>query len=1329
MKLRYIKITLALALLAVWALTGLRPAYAAGELLGNGNFASVKDGLPEGWSKDGYRLDEAVTNWSVEKGSGSDPASFVRVSNMQPNDARWLQRVAAQPDKLYKLSALVRAAGVPAGGFGINLSVLGVMETSESLYDTAGAWQTVEVYGRTGASQTELDVLLRVGGYGSEITGTGDFANVSLTEAAEAPEGAKVISFDPASAPPAGGGAGSTPEANLAPAFLIPISVLGGIAFLILLKFGWSALYSRRGVNGIANWLREPSAVRTRAIWIVLGAGLLLRLILAPTMQGHPVDFPDFSIWADRAYSVGLNGFFSDDVFADYPPGYIYVLWVLGMLKSVLGLAYGSGGAILLVKLPALIADLITAWLLYDLARTRFSERLSVFFAALYVFSPAIWLDSALWAQVDSVMALLMLLAVRALSRGRHASGAAWFAIAILVKPQAVLFMPLLLLSLIGSRRLSEWLKAAGAGIATALLLLLPFAIGREPLWIVHHYQAMFQSYPYATLNAFNLYGLLGLNGIETTGTWLGLSLSTWGNVGAVAALVVMALIWWKRGREGLYLAAFAGALLVFLLKTGMHERYLYPALVFALAAFIMSGSKRLLALYGGLTITVLANTAPVLKDAIEQNFYRANGDGLMMLVSQLQLAAGVMLLMLVWQLLQGKTFGSLALAGDGRWQLLLPQPIGTVGESASGGGGKTTTGKGKETGRSLPEAPEPYEDVSPVSRRKEWLPVLLLAVVYAVMMFWQLGDAKAPVKPWLPDAKSQEVTVQLQGEAAQPVDHIMLYAGIGSGTVNVSLSADGVTFGAPAEQKLDGGTVFQWKSIGVNGQLIKAVRITGTTGVTLYEAGVIDAEGRTLAVDNSGGSALFDEQSLVPAQPSYRNGMYFDEIYHSRTAFEHLNRIEPYETTHPPLGKVIIMVGVSIFGMNPFGWRVMGGIAGILLIPAMYVLARGLFRSRRAGLLAAGLILLDFMPLVQSRIGTVDTYAVLFIILSYHFMNRFLQRNVPGAGLYRVLMPFALSGVFFGMGASVKWVGVYSGAGLAVLFFWSIYRRWQESKALPDGATSSSAALSASAEKDSGRSSAGAKGAPFSGTTSQSEVDGAPSGTVLGAVSAAFEKRLPLLMIGAGTLFFVLVPAVIYVLTYIPFMLVPGPGHGLTNVVKFQKFMYDYHSKLVATHPFSSTWWEWPIISRPIWYYGGTGLPQGQIASIMSLGNPLIWWVGIPCVIAAFVAAWRKRSRALLVVCIGLLSQYLPWVGIPRLTFIYHYYATIPFLILCIVYVLLQLPRKLGEQRAKYATWIYIGAAAVLMAMFYPVLTGMTISREYADMFLKWFHSWTFYS
>ena len=99
-------------------------------------------------------------------------------------------------------------------------------------------------------------------------------------------------------------------------------------------------------------------------------------------------------------------------------------------------------------------------------------------------------------------------------------------------------------------------------------------------------------------------------------------------------------------------------------------------------------------------------------------------------------------------------------------------------------------------------------------------------------------------------------------------------------------------------------------------------------------ELALIDAQGQPVAVqaildvqcdDPNGPALLFDEQQLIPQNPSQLNSTYFDEIYHARTAWEHKNGMSPYEVTHPPLGKIIIMLGISLFGMTPFGWRVAG--------------------------------------------------------------------------------------------------------------------------------------------------------------------------------------------------------------------------------------------------------------------------------------------------------------------------------------------------------------------------------------------------------------------
>ena len=100
----------------------------------------------------------------------------------------------------------------------------------------------------------------------------------------------------------------------------------------------------------------------------------------------------------------------------------------------------------------------------------------------------------------------------------------------------------------------------------------------------------------------------------------------------------------------------------------------------------------------------------------------------------------------------------------------------------------------------------------------------------------------------------------------------------------------------------------------------------------------------------------------------------------------------------------------------------------------------------------------------------------------------------------------------------------------------------------------------------------------------------------------------------------FVIVPLGVYTLSYIPFMMVPGPGHNLKDVVTYQVHMYKYHKDLVATHPFSSPWWEWPMMLRPIWYYQAKLMPQGMLSSIVSFGNPLVWWPGFIAVLFRFM-------------------------------------------------------------------------------------------------------------
>lgn len=181
---------------------------------------------------------------------------------------------------------------------------------------------------------------------------------------------------------------------------------------------------------------------------------------------------------------------------------------------------------------------------------------------------------------------------------------------------------------------------------------------------------------------------------------------------------------------------------------------------------------------------------------------------------------------------------------------------------------------------------------------------------------------------------------------------------------------------------------------------------------------------------------------------------------------------------------------------------------------------------------------------------------------------------------------------------------------------------------------------------------------------------------------------------------------------------------------------MFRYHSTLEATHSFASPWYEWPLDIRPIWYFAGD--TQEGYSTISAFGNPLLWWAGIPALGAAACLWWKERFRWAGLVLAGFLSVYLPWVLVPRLTFIYHYFTAVPFLVvaLCGVFSLLYqrggFARQLtfpGGIQCSGATLLlaaFTAACLLLFAVYFPVLSGSPTTRDYANA-LELFETWYF--
>ena len=576
------------------------------------------------------------------------------------------------------------------------------------------------------------------------------------------------------------------------------------------------------------------------------------------------------------------------------------------------------------------------------------------------------------------------------------------------------------------------------------------------------------------------------------------------------------------------------------------------------------------------------------------------------------------------------------------------------------------------------------------------------LTLVCAVASFIKLGDASGPSSYWKP-AGYETVTVEF--DEVRKVSRTTVLPNIPSSSNGTYIVKYEKTDGSGIYEEAftfsradkDPPEFFEWKLYNNSFTTKRVQVICQVKGLALNEMAFWekDSDGQYIQIpvkvvetdyDKETNNTeytpdkLFDEQELAQAWRTYENGTYFDEIYFPRTAYEHLNGLKIYETTHPPLGKTLISLGISIFGMNPFGWRFIGTLMGVLLVPIIYLLALKILKRSNFAFIAAFLLSFDFMRTAQTRLATIDTYSVFFTLLMYYFMFDYFTKRSYDMPFWKSMLPLFLCGICFGLGAASKWTSIYSGVGLAILFFISKI----------------------------------------------CEAYDVRTGRTKKYTAGSWLVRNFLPTCGMCVIFFILIPIGIYVLSYLPYM-PSNPDKSLIDVViENQKYMYNYHSGLNATHPYQSSWYSWIIDLRPIYYYssGDAGLASGMRASVASFGNPAIWWVGLGCLPAAVYFTWKRREKAMLVAFIGYACQLFPWILVTRCTFIYHYFTSVPFLIIMIAYVI----KCLYEDKiiGKPTVFIYLGIVLVLYAFFYPVLIGLPVKSDYISG-LRWFNTWSF--
>ena len=193
--------------------------------------------------------------------------------------------------------------------------------------------------------------------------------------------------------------------------------------------------------------------------------------------------------------------------------------------------------------------------------------------------------------------------------------------------------------------------------------------------------------------------------------------------------------------------------------------------------------------------------------------------------------------------------------------------------------------------------------DPQPAWTAKEKKALGTLTLIVAVVSFAYLGSMKAPQNPV--DATDSTATSDFTPQ--QDAVEIWVYPGISTGgSLRITDAAGNELY----QKELSYATPFCWTKTAITAPAGQTLTAT-IENAQMFELALRDATGALVPV--TGGDALFDEQSKVPDTISQLNSMYFDEIYHGRTGYEMLHRMTAYETTHPPLGKDFIMLGLSL--------------------------------------------------------------------------------------------------------------------------------------------------------------------------------------------------------------------------------------------------------------------------------------------------------------------------------------------------------------------------------------------------------------------------------
>jgi len=466
----------------------------------------------------------------------------------------------------------------------------------------------------------------------------------------------------------------------------------------------------------------------------------------------------------------------------------------------------------------------------------------------------------------------------------------------------------------------------------------------------------------------------------------------------------------------------------------------------------------------------------------------------------------------------------------------------------------------------------------------------------------------------------------------------------------------------------------------------------------------------------------FFFSQLLFLVNIQYPVGVNFDEFHYVPSAKQYLALTTNQNWEHPPLGKLLMAVGIGILGDRPIGWRYMSTLFGSLTLVAMYLWGLALFETQETAIWIALLTVCNSLLYVQARIGMLDTFMFGFLAWSLAAFTAAWDSRRSNREL-QILLCF--SGTLMGFATACKWFAVVpwtSCIGLVCLV---------KMMQLFGFSSQSTPAKSVKAK------------VPSQKKKSKSKQAQASPKPLVKEETLERDWYDPQLWAGVKIwqwlLYFGVLPLIAYFICFIPLYFVPhSEPMNLWSLIDMQRKMWDGQLRVVTHHPYMSEWWQWPLMLRPIWYAFDTEQPtKAWVRGVLLLGNPLVMWTGIPAVLTCAWVWLRHRSREGFLIFYFYSAFYFCWVLIPRkISFYYYYYPAGMVISLALGYVFhyagldqtsQPISQKLKGWRGafvKYSAkvdwlrWMYLGSSLAIFIYFFPILAALRIP---ANAFRKW--------